>query len=226
MRAGKPDEAIAYYQKGLAQRQPESRHYLSLAAAYVAWGDEEAASMALAHFLQENPDHRNARCYYAELLRRLGKIDEARLQFERTIADLQQETKSDVAQLVHCHGRLMELAEAEEDDYQVHLHRGIGMYRLAQGSRKTPAEDDQLTAEGLLFKAAGELTAARALRPQEARPSWYLYSVWRGLAQTRLADGCLRAAREAAPFTFLTPAEHRSLELAVAASTLIPRPGT
>jgi tetratricopeptide (TPR) repeat protein len=226
MHAGNAEEAIAYYQKGLAQRQPESRHYLSLAAAYVAKGDLEAASMALARYLQHNPDHRNARCYHAELLRRLGKIGQARLQFERTIADLQQETKSDVAQLVHCHGRLMELAEIEEDDYQVHLHRGIGMYWLAHGSQKMPAEDDPLTAEGLLFKAVGELTAAGALRPQEARPCWYLYSVWRGLAQTRLADGCLRAAREAAPFTFLTPAEQRSLELAVTAPMPALRPGT
>ncbi|HWY88609.1 MAG TPA: tetratricopeptide repeat protein [Gemmataceae bacterium] len=225
MRAGDPDEAIARYQEALSQKEPDPRHYLSLAAAHVAKGDEAAASLALAHYIQVNPDHYKARSYYAELLRRLGKNDEAQFQFERTVADLQQETTVPCAQLVHCHGRLMELAEDREDDYEVHLHRGIGLYWLAQESRDMAAANEGLNSEGLWCKAAAELSLAHAARPQQARPSWYLYSVWRCLAQTHLAQRCLRDAQEAAPFTLLTPAEYRSLEFAGAASTF-PRPGT
>jgi tetratricopeptide (TPR) repeat protein len=212
MRAGKPDDAVACYE-ALAHKKPGQVH-LSLAAAYMAKGDEVAASLALGRFVEENPDHRNARFYYAELLRRLGQNQEAFAQFERAVATLQEDAKSDYPQLIRCHGRLMELAEAQQDDYQAHLHRGVGLYWLAQGSRTLGAENAELSPEGLLCKAAGELSLAHALRPHEARPSWYRYSVWRSLAQTHLAERCLKEAREAAPFTFLTPAEARSLQLA------------
>ena len=214
MRAGDPDAAIAFYQEGLSQARPDTRNYLSLAAAFVAKGDKAAASLALAHFVQENPDHRQARLYYAELLRRLGKNEEAQAQFERAVAELQEESTGACSQLVHCHGRLMELAEERDDDYEVHLHRGIGLYWLARSSRNVAADNEVLCSEGLWCKAAAELSLACSLRPHEARPSWYLHSVWRSLAQTALAEHCLRDAQEAAPFSLLTPAEHRSLELA------------
>jgi len=218
MRAGEPDLAIAYYREGIAQKEPEPRNYLSIAAAYIAKGDEVEASLALAHFVEENPEHRNARFYYAELMRRLGKNRESQSQFERTIADLQQEPKCDFSQLAHCHGRLLELAESQEDEYQIHLQRGIGLYCLAQCNVPGAEEKTELSCEGLLCKAAGELSLAHALRPQEARPSWYLYSVWRRLAQDLQAQGYLREAQEAAPFSLLTPAELRSLQLIEIAS--------
>jgi hypothetical protein len=214
MRAGKPDEAIACYQEESAQKKPDARNYLSLAAAYTAKGDEAAACVALAHFVEANPEHRNARFYYAELLRRLGKSQEAQGQFEQSVANLQEEITSDYAQLVHCHGRLMELAEELQDEYQVHLHRGIGLFWLAQGSRTVGSDNAELSPEGLLCKAAAELNLANSLQPQEARPAWYLYSVWHSLAQSRLAEGYLQEACEAAPFSYLTAAELRSLQLA------------
>jgi tetratricopeptide (TPR) repeat protein len=216
MRAGNPDEAIALYQEELARVRPDTRCYLSLAAALVAKGDDESAGLALAHFVEANPDHRQARLYLAELLRRSRKIDEAQCQFERAGADLQQDAKRDCARLSHCHGRLMELAERQDDAYLVHLHRGIGLYWLSQGSLATAAADGTLAPEGLLCKAAAELSLARTLRPGEARPSWYLYCVWRELAQSQMSKVCLRAAREAAHFTSLTPAELQSLQLASA----------
>lgn len=216
MGAGRVDEAIGWYQEELRQQHPASRSYLSLAAAYVAKGEEAAATLTLAHFVEANPDQRNARFYYAELLRRTGKLSEAQYQFERTVAHLQDEATSEYAQLVHCHGRLMEIAENLEDDYQVHLHRGIGLYWLALGSQAAASEHAELTPEGLLCKAAGELCLARELRPHEARPAWYLYSIWHNLAQTPLARRWLGDAREAAPFSYLTPGEQRGLQMASA----------
>ena len=187
--------------------------YLSLAAAFVAKGDETAASVALARFVEEHPDHRNGRFYYAEILHRLGKSHEAQAQFERTVADLQQEAKCDYAQLVHCHGRLMELGEEEEDEYQLHLNRGMGLYWLGKGTLNLD-KDEELSPEALFCKAAGELSAAHAPSPDEARPSWYLYCISRNLGQATPARRSLSEAREAAPFSVMTPAEQRNLELA------------
>ena len=189
-------------------------NYLTQAALHIAAGHDDAACDALEHFVAENPDHPHVRFYFAELLHKLGRAQEARDQFERIIADFQEEPESDYPQLIHCHGRLMELAETTDDDYLYHLHRGIGLYWVAQGSVRLGAESGDLPPEGLFCKAAGELSTALALRPGEARPAWYLYSVWHNLAQSHLAQRSLEQAREAAPFTYLTPSEQRRLQMA------------
>ena len=75
-----------------------------------------------------------------------------------------------------------------------------------------PAGD--LPVEALLCKAAGSLAAAQALRPEEAKPCWYLHRVWRQLAQHQQADHWLRETHDAALFSALTPAEQRSLQIA------------
>src|SRR5208337_4842084 len=118
------------------------------------------------------------------------------------------------AHLIHCHARLMEIAESIEDDYDEHLHRGIGLLLLAQQRAILPEPEGELPAEGLLCKAAGELTLARTDRPAEARPNWYLHEVWSRLAQRQPALRCLRAAVDAAPFSYLTGAEKRNLHVA------------
>ena len=77
-----------------------------------------------------------------------------------------------------------------------------------------PEPEGELPVEGLLCKAAGELTLARLERPDEARPCWYLYEVWSHLAQRQSALRWLREADAAAPFSYLTPNEQRRLSLA------------
>ena len=54
----------------------------------------------------------------------------------------------------------------------------------------------------------------RVCRPSEARPYWYLHNVWARFAQQQSAQRWLRAAQAAAPFTYLTGAEQRQLQLA------------
>jgi hypothetical protein len=88
------------------------------------------------------------------------------------------------------------------------------MYMLAQQTAVLDDPEGDLSTEALLCKAAAELTSARALRPAEARPCWYLHAVWRRLAQPHLARRWLAEADQAAPFSYLTPAEHRGLQLA------------
>lgn len=214
MQAGEPHRAIAYYEESLTKDARLRQNHLSLAAAYVEKGDDAKACEHLGLFLKTNPGHHTARFYYAALLHRLKRLPEALTQFEQAVASGQEAKPVDLAAQVQCHGRLLEIAESIEDDYLAHLHRGIGMYLLARQRQRLADPDGELPAEALLCKAVGELSLARSLRPNEARPSWYLYAAWRQLVQLRLAERHLRDAERAAPFSYLTPAEQRDLALA------------
>ncbi len=213
MLEGRTEQAIASFQQSLEQDGTLVRNHLSLAAAYLAQGQDEQAAGQLGRYLRAQPDHFVVRGQYAELLLRLERPDAAREQFERFEADIQDHATLAKARLPHCHSRLMEIAEAAEDEYAMHLHRGIGLYWLARQRADLDAPEGELPCEGLLCQAASELSLARRERPDDARPCWYLYEVWTRLAQHQPATRWLRAA-EAAPFRSLTPSEQRNLYLA------------
>jgi predicted Zn-dependent protease len=211
---GRTDEAIARFQESLRLDPKLARNHLSLAAAYLAQGRDKQAAPHLASYLAAQPDHLVVRAHYADLLMRLARPLDARDQFQRFIADAQDHDELARQHLVHCHSRLMEIAEAQEDAYNEHLHRGIGLYHLACRRAQLHEENSRLTVEGLLCKAASELTMARLERPQEARPHWYLYEVWTLLGQHQPAGRCLRTAAATAAMSYLTPFEQRELFLA------------
>ena len=192
------------------------RAHLSLAAACLEKGEPASAEPHLAKYVTAFPDHHVVRAHWAELLLRLKRRPEARAQFERFVADIQDVPELASKHLIHCHSRLMEIAEAEGDDYAEHLHRGIGLFLLAR-ERAALGDPDEgaLTVEGVLCKAAGELTVARVRRRDEARPSWYLYEVWTCLDRRGQALRHLREADDAAPFSDLTPTERRQLRMAL-----------
>jgi tetratricopeptide (TPR) repeat protein len=215
MSRGKPDEAIFFYEKSLAADPSQKRTHLSLAAAHIQQGDEAAAAKDLAEYLAAFPDHHVVRRHFAELLLRLHRPQEARAQFERFIADIQDDPELAAKHLIHCNSRLMEIAEDEGDEYAEHLHRGIGLYLLGCERAGLPDPDDgELSVESVLCKAAGELTMAHMARRDQARPCWYLYAVWSRLGQRQPALRHLREADATAAFSYLTPAERRDLELA------------
>jgi hypothetical protein len=195
---------------------------MSLAAAALEKGDEPAACVHLGRYLTAHPDHFEIRSYYAELLLRQRQRQEARGELERFIAGAQLHEARFQRQLVRAHAQLMEIAEAEEDEYHEHLHRGIGLYLLARQRVQLPDPEGKLSVQGLLCRAAGELAQARMERPDEARPCWYLYAVWACLAQDAPARRWLHAASAAAPFSYLTTAEQRSLQLACRSCELLP----
>jgi tetratricopeptide (TPR) repeat protein len=213
MGEGRTDDAIDRYQRSVRLDPGLTRNYLSLAAAFLARGEDERAAPYLERYVADQPDHLVARAHYAELLLRLKRPAAARAQFERFIADAQDDEVLARQHLVHCHSRLMEIAEGEEDDYGEHLHRGIGLYLLACQSEALEAEGG-LSVEGTLFKAIAELTLARLGRPEAARPCWYLYAAWSRLAQHQPAARWLRTAEAAATLSDLTPSEKRQLRLA------------
>lgn len=186
-------------------------NHLTQALVCLEKGDPTEACVHLAHHLDHHPEHLAARMQYAELLLRLERLDLARLEFERCIRQGQEEPEEPVRELLHCHSRLAAIAEAGEDDYTWHLHRGIGLYLLAQQWSALDTKEEELSVEGLLCKAAGELSLACVLQPAEARPRWYLHLVWSKLAQSQPAERALRCAREIADYSDLTPAEQRSL---------------
>jgi tetratricopeptide (TPR) repeat protein len=211
MRQGQPKEAIRFYEQSLAADGEMKRNHLSIASAYVAQDDAAAAEPHLALYLAAYPDHTVVRGLYADLLLKVGKMGEARRQYERYIAEIQGRPEQS-GKLVRCHSRLMEIAESEGDEYSEHLQRGIGLFLLAREREKLPnADEGELSVESLLCKAAGELGHARSLRKDEARPSWYLYEVWSRLGQSQPALRHLREANAASAFTYLSPAEKRGL---------------
>jgi tetratricopeptide (TPR) repeat protein len=207
------EAAIGQFQLSLRLDPALVQNHLSLAAAYLARSEDERAVGHLARYVTARPAHLIARAHLAEVLLRLERPEEAREQFERFIADVQDHPRLASEHLVHCHSRLMEIAQRAGDDYAEHLHRGIGLYRLAR-KRAALAGSGGLSAEALLFQAAAELVLARRERPDEARPCWYLYQVWTQLAQQQPAMRWLRATEGLAPFSELTAAEKRDLHLA------------
>jgi tetratricopeptide (TPR) repeat protein len=214
MRQGRPDRAIGFYERSLALDPSATRNHLSLAAAHLETGGDEAACRHLGLYLRHHPEHTLMRSHYAELLLRLHRTREARRQYDLFCADAQEQPGEFARHLVHCHTRLMEIAKLEEDEYLTHLHRGLGLYWLARERVSAGEPGGELPAEGLLSKAASELQAAWQRRPGEARPCWYLYAAWSALAQRQTALRWLRRAQLAAPFGDLTPAEERALILA------------
>ena len=215
MRDGRTDVAVGFYERSLALDPKLVNNHLSLAAAYIDKGEDEKALPHLAQYIAAKPNHVAVRAHYAELLFRLREYQDAAAQYDRFDADLQEHEGTAQQELIHCHSRLMEVAEQQQDGYGEHLHRGIGLYLLARQSEEALPNEEDFSSESLLCKAAGELTLARRQRPDEARPCWYLFAVWSQLAQRQPAARWLRAAEETAAFSYLTPKERRNLELAV-----------
>jgi tetratricopeptide (TPR) repeat protein len=211
--AGHIDEAIRCYEQSLAIDPALSRSHLSLAEAYLGKNDLARASRHLATYVRTHPEQLDVRCRYAELQFRLRRFRESREQFESLIADLQEQGTGAAGRLIDCHSRLVDLAERGHDDYAAHLNRGIGLSLLARERAVLQDPEGELPAETLLCQSAAELTLAHVQRPEEARPCWYLYEVWKQLGQHQPALSRLRQAEAAAPFSFLTPAEARCLEL-------------
>lgn len=221
MQDGQPEVAINRYEQSLAVDPERPRTWLSLAAAELEKGDEKLACCFLSRYVAACPHDVRIRAYYAELLLRIGQTAAARREFERYDAAAPDQGPFTAKQLVHCHSRLTKIAAEQQDEYAEHLHRGIGLYLLGQARAKLPDPDGDLSAESLLCKAASELSEAQQKRPEEARPCWYLYEIWSHLGQQQPAQRWLRAASDAAPFSYLTPHETRKLQLAAAS----PAPG-
>ncbi|HEV8059425.1 MAG TPA: hypothetical protein VGP68_06115 [Gemmataceae bacterium] len=176
--------------------------------------DLKNAGAHLAIYLSARPEALAVRVQYAEILASLKRLAESRGQFNQFLASAQEQKMDSTATMIHVHRRLMEIAEESHDEYGLHLHRGIGLFLLSQRRAQLGATEQEMPVEGLLCKAAAELTLAHDERPHEAQVSWYLFQVWSQLGQRHPALVRLREAHDAAPFSYLSPAESRKLSMA------------
>ena len=164
--AGQPEKAIASYQESLATDPECTRNHMSLAAVYLEVGKDAEACVHLAKLVAAHPEHAvvprrvmpSFFCACTGLTRVVSAVRALHW-------DMQDRGDEALSAMIHCHSRLMEIAEAEEDDYAAHLHRGIGLFLLARERTALAVPEGELPAEGLLCKAAGELNMARALWP-------------------------------------------------------------
>lgn len=184
---------------------------ISLAADCLSRGDDAGAANHLSRHVAANPDQLVFRAQLGEILTRLERLPDAQAQFEAAVAHAQEGSTAARGRLVHFHTRLMEIARQRGDDYREHLHRGIGLYLVADHLANQGQTADT---ERLLFKAARALKEAEECRPDDARTAWYLHRVWSLLDQPRPAERALRKAVENAISSNLTPAESRDLALA------------
>src|SRR5947209_15947306 len=168
---------------------------LAAAPAHADWLPPQTAAPAPSSPTAD-PGPDAARAQLAELLWRRDQLSDARAQFEQVLAHA---GPADAGRLLHCHSRLMAIAARSGDAYGEHLHRGVALWLLA-----TRPGGDAAEAEGLLCKAAGELTLAARERPDEARPQWYLWRVGVRLGQADAAAAGLRRARGLAPLPLPT----------------------
>lgn len=212
---GQADKALQLYQQSLKADPTLARNHLSMAAAFLEKGQDAAAAPCMARYLLAQPEHYLIRSHYAELLMRLNRLEEARAQMERFASDIQKNEELARQHQVRAHTRLMEMAALQQDDYAEHLYRGMGLYFLARQRADLPEEESDLSIEGLLCKAAAELSTARSRAPEEARTWWYLALVWQQLGQDQPASRALRSAQSLAPGSSLTPIEQRDLNLAI-----------
>jgi tetratricopeptide (TPR) repeat protein len=189
---------------------------LGLAATCIQKGDSATAAGHLKRHLAAHPDQLMIRAYLAEILFKLQRYADAQDHFEQFVADAQDSAGPPRKHIIHCHTRLMEIAQERKDDYGEHLHRGIGFVLLArQLDSMLASEAEPGFRERLLCKASQELTKAYQLRRDEPRPSWYLFEVWTKLDQPRSAEKALKKTKSLALLSPLPPSEQRALALAV-----------
>jgi tetratricopeptide (TPR) repeat protein len=218
--ADRLDEAVGQFRLTLRLDPGFVRARLSLAAAHLALGQDREAIPQLAAYLRARPEHFLVRMPYAEVLSRLERHAEARVQLERFVVAVQDNPRLADDHLLACHTRLMEIAERLGDEYGERLHRGIGLHLLAAKRLQIGGPTSKALAEELLCKSAGELTLARLLEPSEARPWWYLHLVWTRLGQSHPAQRSLYAAEACLGIDQLTPAERRDMHLRLEARLL------
>lgn len=187
---------------------------LKQAALLLSQGQDLKAAEELARYVARRPEHLIARAQLGELLFRQKKIDASRLHFELFVAAAQEHGEEAFNYLIHCHSRLVEIAETQDDAYQEHLNRGIGLYLLACRRAAEPDPNGECSAGSLFCRAASEFQEARREQPGESRPELYLYHVWSHLGQRAAARRALHTADTHALFTRLTPKERRELHVA------------
>lgn len=180
---------------------------LTQAADCLARGDEPAAANHFEVYVRRNPDQLMFRVHLADLCFKLQRTTDAKAHYERFIAGAQDSTGTPQSRLVHCHTRLMEIAQEASDTFGELFHRGVGLVILTRQE-----SDDPETREEILCKAITTLVEAKNLRPNDPRVCVYLAEAHERAGNRRAADTARRARNRMTPQS-LTSNELRQLEL-------------
>ena len=156
------------------------------------------------------------RAQLAELLLRLDRTTEAKAEFEQFIAAAQDATGPARGHVVHCHTRLMEIAQRAADPFAEAFHRGVGLVLVVTSLDATGATDDADSREEIVCLAVTALTEARERRPTDPRAALYLADAHDLAGNRRAADVARAAARNLLAPGALTPGESMRLGLVVA----------
>lgn len=185
---------------------PDPDH-LATAAACLDRGDESAALPHLMAHVKARPDAVMIRAYLAELLLKLDRVDESRQHFERFVRDAVGLSGQPRKHLVHCHTRLMEIAQQKNDSFGESLHRGIGlMLMVRQWETETDLIDRKMT-EQTLTNAASALREATRTQPNDPRGFVYLSEVYARLGQPSAARATAKRGVALLPDASLTEDE-------------------
>ncbi len=185
---------------------------LTLAAECLERGDKPAAATHLDAYVRLHPEQIMFRAHLAELLLKLDRLPDSRRHFEQFIAAAQEATGSPRSHVVHCHTRLMEIGQREEDAFAEEFHRGVGLLLLVKELQAAGVSDEGMMEE-VLCKALAALKAAEELRPNDPRVQFYLAEAFDRTENRRAADLALVAARKHAFPGALTPQETRRLSM-------------
>ncbi|MGL6075710.1 MAG: tetratricopeptide repeat protein [Fimbriiglobus sp.] len=173
---------------------------ITLAAEALDRGDTKDATKHLRDYVQQHPTALMPRAHYAELLFRQGQAGDARRQYERFISEAQSTTGPTHKHMVHCHTRLMQMAEDQDDVFHEYLNRGIGLSLVTGADEPT------------LAKSLEALLVAEREKPDSARVHFYLSVVYGKLRQPTSAQLAHRRALAALPDPSLTPHERAQLK--------------
>src|SRR5262249_54127558 len=95
--------------------------HLLMAAECHERGDEITACLHLSRHLDAHPDHPLVRFRYAESLLRVGRVELARLEFQRFLQDTEDGVTYYAPETVRSHQRLSEIAVVNDEPYLSHL---------------------------------------------------------------------------------------------------------
>ncbi|MCI0702927.1 MAG: hypothetical protein L0241_17765 [Planctomycetia bacterium] len=185
---------------------------LVLVADCLKRSDFAEAAKHLEAYVRAHPDQLMFREQLAELYFRANKPADAKFHFEKFIADAQAGPVAVQAHLVHCHTKLMEIAQSTSDEFGELFHRGVGLLLLV----KEPASEkdrDEAFCEEMLCKAIRALLEAKEIKPHDPRVRLYLAEAHDRANNRRAADAERTATRTGVVSGELTATERKQVLL-------------
>lgn len=173
---------------------------LALAAECLDRGDSSKAVAHLADHVRKNPDQVLFRSMLAEQFLKLGRFNEARMEFERSADEYRIDTANHRDELIQCHTRLMLIAQDQGDEFAESFHRGAGLLLVIESWNGK--EQDGKLKERTLSQALAQFRQALERKPDDAMANLMLGKVLLRMGQHAAARSAFLKANAAPPSRF------------------------